>query len=174
MDDFRERVARAELTGELLARVGHSFWQLAECEDAVAAYLVVRLKATQGMGNVAGEALIAEARKRTFGSLVSEMREAGVLEAGAQTRLDQLVAERNWLAHRAKRESRGVIFDDVSYHQLSARLESIADEASSLLRLVGDQMMEYVLSKGLDQSEIERESIRIASSWGYFGGTRTA
>jgi uncharacterized protein YutE (UPF0331/DUF86 family) len=173
MESFAERIARAELLGELLARVGYAFWQLAECEDAVAAYLVTRLKATKGMGQSAGEALMADARRRTFGSLVSELREAGALESSTQDRLDKLVTERNWLAHRAKRESRGIVFDDVAYRNLSLRLESISDEASSVLKLVGDQLLEYVSSKGVDMSAAEREAVRIASSWGYFGGTRT-
>lgn len=173
MESFAERIARAQLQGELLARVGYAFWQLAECEDAVATYLVTRLKATKGMGQSAGEALMEDARRRTFGSLVSELREAGALESSTQDRLDKLVSERNWLAHRAKRESRGVIFDDVAYRSLSLRLESISDEASSVPKLVGDQMLEYVSSKRVDMSAAEREAARIASSWGYFGGTRT-
>jgi hypothetical protein len=173
MESFAERVGRAELLGELLARVGYAFWQLAECEDAVAVYLVTRLKAKQGMGLGAGEALMADARRRTFGSLVSELREAGTLESSTQARFDKLVTERNWLAHRAKRKSRGIIFDDVVYRKKSLRLESISDEASSVLKLVGDQLLEYISSKGVDMSAAEREAVRIASSWGYFGGTRT-
>lgn len=156
MESFAERVARAELLGELLARVGYAFWQLAEWEDAVAAYPVTRLKATRGMGLGAGEALMEDARRRTFGSLVSELREAGTLESRTQARLDMLVTERNWLAHRAKRESRGIIFDDVAYRKMSLRLESISDEASSVLKLVGNQLLEYISSKGVDMSAAER------------------
>lgn len=116
---------------------------------------------------------MADARRRTLGSLVTELREAGALESSTQDRLDKLVAERNWLAHRAKRESRGIIFDDVAYRNLSLRLESISDEASSVLKLVGDQLLEYVSSTGVDMSAADGEAVRIASSWGYFGGTRT-
>lgn len=173
MENFTERIARAALLGELLARVGDAFWQLAECEDAVAACLVTKLKATKGMGQRAGKALMADARRRTFGSLVSELREAGALESGTQDRLDKLVLERNWLAHRANRESRVIIFDDIAYRNFSLRLEAISDEASSVLKLVGDRLLEYVSSRGVDVSVAEREAVRIASSWGYFGGTRT-
>lgn len=173
MDDFNERIAQAKLLGSLLERVGFAFWQLAECEYAVATYLVIKLKATQGMGVGAGEELLAEARKRTFGSLVGELRESRTLEPSTQQRLDNLVHERNWLAHRAKRESRGVIFDDPSYRKLAARLESISDETYAPQGIVADELGTYVLSKGADPTRVEQEFIRIASSWGYMGEQRT-
>lgn len=80
MHSFSEATARAKLLGWLLERVGFAFWQLQECEDAVATHFIIKLKAKQAMGAGAGERLLADARKKTFGSFVSELRQARVLE----------------------------------------------------------------------------------------------
>src|SRR3954470_12887409 len=96
-DPFELRLARADILSALLARVGYTFWQLSECEDTVAHYLVIRLKAARGIGEDVGEQLLSNAQKRTFGSLLGELRDAGVLQASLETRLLALLEERNWL-----------------------------------------------------------------------------
>lgn len=166
-NDLKDRVARSGLLSELLAHVGYAFWQLAECEDAVAHYLVLRLKATRGTGKDAGEALLAEAQGRTFGSLLTELMNAGVLETSLQDRLSALLKERNWLVHRAKRESRGVLFRAPDYERLRARIDAIAEEATTLNTLVAQALEKHVVSLGVDPAYIDREAARLAKSWGY-------
>jgi hypothetical protein len=166
-EDFEFKIAHAGLLAALLQRVGYAFWQLCECEDTAAHYLVIRVKASRGIGAERGEALLSNAQRRTFGSLLHELKEAGVLEARLERRLLALLEERNWLAHRAKRESRGIIYRDQDFDRLVSRLDGIAEEATSLNTLLGRALEEFVVSLGIDPAFIEREAKRLAESWGY-------
>ncbi len=166
-DDFEMRMARAGLLTALLERVGYTFWQLSECEDAVAQYLVVRLKATKGMGEEPGTKLLESVRRRTFGSLLKELRDNGVLPPALQGRIEELLEERNWLVHRSKRESRGVLFKSEQFDQLVARLATIADEALAVQKLVAEAIEEYVVGNGVDRAQIETEAARVVREWGW-------
>jgi hypothetical protein len=166
-EDFDLRVARAGLMSALLAHVGYAFWQLSECEDAVAHLLVLRLKAERGMGEEQGMRLLAEAQRRTFGSLLHELKKASVLEATIEERLFALLTERNWLVHHAKRESRGILFRDDDFDRLVARVDAIAEEATELEKAVAASLEAFVVSTGVDRATIDREATRLARSWGY-------
>lgn len=167
-EDFELRLARAELLAPLLQRVGYAFWQVSECEDTAAHFLVIRLKASPGIGAEKGEALLSNAQRRTFGSLLHELKDAGVLKPELEKRLLALLEERNWLVHRSKRESRGVLFRDADFDRLVDRLDSIAEEATTLNTLLGRELEDYVVSAGVDRAYIDREAERLAKSWGYF------
>ena len=166
-EDFEARIARAGLLSALLERVGYTFWQLAECEDAVALYLVFRLKAVRGIGLARGNELLDNAQRRTFGSLVHELTEHGVLDPTLESRLAGLLDDRNWLVHRSKRESRGVLFRSADFERLVERLDRIANEASEVQKLVAAATEEYLITQGVDRSQLDAEAARLAQSWGY-------
>ena len=94
---------------QLMQLIGYTHWQLAECEDVVAHFLVLRHEATRGMGLEAGEALLTKSRSKTFGALFKSLKQKGGLPSETIDRLAFVVDERNWLAHRSKREFRGVM-----------------------------------------------------------------
>ncbi|HEV2017926.1 MAG TPA: hypothetical protein VGQ98_06405 [Gemmatimonadaceae bacterium] len=161
-------VARAGLLAAILERVGYTLWQLAECEDTAAHFLVVRAYATRGMGREPGEALLAKAQGRTFGSLLSELRQKGIVEGDLEIRLNALLEERNWLVHRSKRDNRGVLNDLNSVDILVARLAKIADEATALNSELGAQIETFVIESGVDPETIDQEARQLAESWGYY------
>lgn len=166
-ESFARRVAQAELLSELLQHVGYAFWQLSECEDTVAHLVTIRLRATVGMGEEQGEALLAAAQRRTFGSLLRELRETQVLAPELERRMLALLEERNWLVHRSKRESRGVLHRGAAFDRLVSRLQSIAEEATAVNALLAAALEAYVVQAGVDPAFIDREAERLARSWGY-------
>jgi uncharacterized protein YutE (UPF0331/DUF86 family) len=166
-ENFEARIARAGLLSALLERVGYTFWQLAECEDAVAYYLVFRLKATKGIGLARGNELLENAQRRTFGSLIHELTEHGVLDGTVESRLAGLLDDRNWLVHRSKRESRGVLFRSADFERLVARLDRIAAEASAVQKLVVAATEDYLIASGVNRSEIDAAAEKSVQSWGY-------
>jgi uncharacterized protein YutE (UPF0331/DUF86 family) len=166
-DSFESLLARAGLQSALISHVGYAFWQLSECEDAVAHFVTLRLKASRGMGRENGEALLAQTQRRTFGSLLKELQEKHILEQSLEAPLLALLEERNWLVHRSKRESRGVLFRSADFDRLVKRIDAIAEEASSLQLLVGRALEDFVVSCGVDPAFIDQEAARLARSWGY-------
>jgi hypothetical protein len=166
-DDLGLRLIQANRLAALLQRVGYALWQIAECEDTVAHYVVLRLHATQGMGEQAGMALLASAQGRTFGNLLSELRNRGVLEGDLEARIGRLVEDRNWLVHRAKRENRGILNDSAAYDALLERLTALADEATDLHILMASRLEAYAIEAGVDSAQIDREAAALRKAWGY-------
>lgn len=159
---------QASILSVVLQRVGYALWQLAECEDAAAHFLVLRAHATRGMGEERGEALLKGAQHRTFGSVLTELRKKGVVEGDLETRLNDLLKERNWLVHHSKRESRGVINDPDRVDSLIARLDKIAEDASKLQKELGGEIERFSIEAGVNREFIDREAQELAESWGYY------
>ena len=166
-DDLELRLDQAGALAALLQRVGYALWQIAECEDTVAHYVVLRLHATRGMGEQAGMALLASAQGRTFGNLLSELRNRGVLEGDLEARIAQLVEDRNWLVHRAKRENRGILNDSAAYDALVERLTALADEATDLHTIMASRLEAFAIEAGVDPTQIDREAAALRKAWGY-------
>ncbi|HET7550447.1 MAG TPA: hypothetical protein VFK04_04105 [Gemmatimonadaceae bacterium] len=160
--------AQASLLAALLQRVGYALWQAAECEDTLAHYVVTRVRSSRGIGEAGGCALLEQVRKKTFGSLLKELKKAGVLESDLEQRLGPLLDERNWLVHRAKRESRGVLNDLAKLDRLVARLDHLAEEATDLNQILAVRLEEYIVTAGVDRAMIDREAARLIAEWGYF------
>jgi len=157
----------AERLPVLMQAVGFAVWQVQELENTAAHYVVVRLRAARGMGKEQGEAASREVEGLTFGRLLGELTRAGVVTPALGSRLEALVNERNWLVHRARRETRGVLSSEKQFGRVLQRIRSIADQALVLLRELAPIVEDYVVSTGVDRSFIDRESERLARSWGF-------
>jgi uncharacterized protein YutE (UPF0331/DUF86 family) len=129
-------------------------------------FLVVKLKAHRGIGTQIGDELLKNATKRTFGSLLTEMSKAGVLEPELATRLKEILEERNWLVHRSKHEHHTVLTSRSECAALIARLERIREKALTLQKTVVQLMERYVIEQGVSSDFIEREAQRIVEQWG--------
>jgi hypothetical protein len=166
-DDSELDIAKAQLLAQLLSRVGYAVWQAAECEDTLAHYIVLHLRAAKGIGKAEGLKILEKAQNRTFGHLLKELREQGVLDPYLEERASGLLAERNWLVHRAKRESRGVLNDATRLNELIDRLDRIGKEAVRLNAILESELEEFVVNSGVDRSRIDSEAVRLQKSWGY-------
>ncbi|HEY2852761.1 MAG TPA: hypothetical protein VGJ18_07955 [Gemmatimonadaceae bacterium] len=162
-----ERLEQSQRVAHLLQRVGYALWQLAEVEYAAATHVVVRLRAVKGAGLAMAEPIEAAVHRKTFGQIVSELRDSGMLEERLALRLQALLNDRNWLVHRAKRESRGVIHDAAQYESLVSRLDRIADDALALQKDLAGELEGYVLKLGVSREYIDKEAQRLAREWGY-------
>lgn len=165
--DFELAQAEVSLLAALLQRVGYALWQAAECEDTLAHYVVVRVRSSRGIGEAAGHALLEQVQRKTFGSLLQELRAAGVLESDMELRLGPLLDERNWLVHRAKRESRGVLNDLAELDRLVARLDRLAEEATDVNQILAVRLEEFIVTAGVDRAMIDREAAGLIAAWGY-------
>ena len=149
-----------------MQHVGFAVWQLQELETLAASYLVVRVKATKGIGKEKGEALLATAEKCTFGTLLRDLEKAGVVPTSMSSRLQTALNDRNWLVHRSRRDSRGILDSPETYSALTVRLERMSADALQLLKELGLELEAYVVSQGVSQAQIDADAARIARSWG--------
>lgn len=97
--------------------------------------------------------------------MVGELRAAGVLQEDISSRLKEMLEDRNWLVHRARRETRGALSDEVRFASLIKRIGEISDEALALIRQLGKDVQEYILRSGVPREVLDREAERLAREW---------
>ena len=165
--DDELRLAQAQMLAQVLTRVGYAVWQAAELENTLAHYVVLRLRASCGVGEKRGIELLEKAQSRTFGHLLKELREAGIFEGSLEVRISSLLEERNWLVHRAKRENRGILNDMRTFDALVERLDRMGAEATQLNTLLGKELERFVIASGVDQKYIDEEAAAFLQRWGY-------
>ena len=166
-DEYDPAVAKASALSALLQLVGYAIWQVAECEDVLAHWVVISLRPTQGIGETAAAPIVEGVQRKTFGQLMAELRRAEVLDSELQARVDGLLAERNWLVHHSKRESRGVLHKPDQFDALVDRLKQLAEEATEVGGVLGQRLEKFVVEAGVDPMLIEEEATRLAREWGY-------
>lgn len=152
---------------QMMARVGYAVWQAAEVEDGLAHFVAIHLRSARGIGKAKGLAVLQKEQGRTFGQLYKELHDADVLPSDLDARLSLLVDDRNWLVHRAKRDSRGVLNDEARYDALMERLGAIGVEATTLNSALEREMEEFIVSSGVDRSTIDAEAAALVKQWGY-------
>lgn len=165
MDNLIEQLQKADRLTAITQRVGFALWQLQELEGVAATYFVLLTQAEKGMGVKAGHQLEANAKKKTFGTTIRSMAEAGLLQPELEKRFREVLAERNWLVHRSKADSRGAIHSEESMQRLLARLDAIASDALSLLRCLGELTLSYAKEHRVSEAYITDQAKALLEEW---------
>lgn len=160
------QLEHSERLAALMQSVGFAVWQLQELETTVATYMALRLHVHPGIGRSQGEAILKAAEGRTLGSLLRELAKSGIIEDQLASDLEELLGDRNWLVHRARRENRGVIANPQHLNQLLNRLQRIAGRAFEFHKSLATDLELHLLNAGVDRAVIDREAERLAQSWG--------
>lgn len=151
----------------LMQAVGFAIWQLQELENTAASHIVVCLREARGVGKERGSEISAAVERLPLGKLITELSRSGALNDGVASALKTLLQERNWLVHRARRETRGVLSDEAGFTVLIARLDDISERTLLLIRRLGKDLEEYVVRSGVSRDVLDREADRLARSWGF-------
>jgi len=150
----------------LMQAVGFAVWQLQELETTAVTFAVIRLRATPGMGEDAGRALLEKGERRTLGNVIQELRARGLVSGDVNDDLRDVLNQRNWLVHRARRETRGVLADRARLTDLLTKLEMLSGRAVALQKVLAGEVEAYVVSTGVAQQTVEREAEALAKQWG--------
>ncbi len=156
---------RADRLADITQRVGFALWQLQELEGCAAQCFVLLAQAKQGMGVVAGEALVEKAQGKTFGATINQMAKASLLQPELAQRFSSLLAERNWLVHKSRADSRHVIHDHAATQALRGRLDAIADESLVLLKAIAKLAEDFVRRHGVSAEYIDRTAQQLLQQW---------
>lgn len=160
-----EHAQRADRLGTVAEHVGFVLWQLQELEGCAAQCFALLAQASQGMGRAAGDALVEKAQSKTFGATIKQLEKVALLTPDVAARFATLLEERNWLVHRSRADSRGAIHGDAAAQKLMLRLETIAEEALALLKVLGGMAESFARQNGVSKSYIDQESQRLLSQW---------
>jgi hypothetical protein len=165
MDTLTEQVTKADRLANITQRIGYALWQLQELEGAAATYFVLLTAAKPGMGTEAGDILVAKAKGKTFGSTIKELAKARLLSEGLGGKFQALLAERNWLVHSSRADSRGAVCQPSQFAALIFRLDRIAEDTLALLREVGQLTERFALSHGVQPQEIDALTVATLKLW---------
>jgi len=171
MDTIAQRLETADRLNEILRRVGFALWQIQELESVAAQYFVLLSQAQKGMGLQAGNILIEEAQKKTFGATIRRLAQSGLLTPGIERGLNDLLAERNWLVHKSRANSRSAPYNDVAARKLFGRLDRIAEQALALLKEIGELTECFAKKHGTTEEYIKETSKRLLDEWRYADAT---
>jgi hypothetical protein len=165
-NDLATKLEVSKRLASLMQGVGSALWGLQELETTVATYLVMRVHAHRGIGAAQGDALLKQAEGRTLGALLKELAKSGVIANRLSIELQEMLEQRNWLVHRARRESRGILSNAKRLTEMLNRLESMADRSLAIMKSLAEDLERYVLRAGIDRAVIEREADRLVREWG--------
>ncbi len=165
MDPVIAYFEQAERLNEITQRVGFALWQLQELEGLAATYFVLLAQAERGMGQEAGEILVAKAQGKTFGATIRQLEVAGLLTAELEQRFRKLLSERNWLVHSSRSDSRAAVHKSSEFAALLFRLDGIGEEALALLREVGALAERQVISLGVSRRQIDITAATLLKKW---------
>lgn len=165
MTTLAQQLERADRLTTVTQNVGFALWQLQELEGVAAGYFVLLVQAKKGMGLAAGSALVEKAQAKTFGATLHQIAKAGLISPEMEGRFEKILAERNWLVHRSRAESRNAIHNAKAMAALVARLEAMADEALALLKHIGGETTSFVQQHGVSTDYVEQVSKQLLEQW---------
>ena len=160
-----QQLEKAARLAAVTQKVGFALWQLQELEDIAAQYFVLLVQAKKGMGLAEGNALVEKAQAKTFGATLHQIAKAGLISPEMEERFAKLLAERNWLVHRSRAESRSAIHAGEAMTILVDRLEAMADEALALLKYIGVETSSFGQQHGVSMQHVEKISKQLLAQW---------
>lgn len=165
MEVDRAKLQEADNLAEINQRIGQDLGILQVLEDISAYFFVLSVRASKGMGSPEGYALLEKARKETFGSTLTSMRKAKLLDEELQDQFEHIRRERNWLVHKSLNHRYQAMADHSALLKLMDRLNSIVRAANALMNHLADEAERYVRESGIDPSECAVEADRVRDSW---------
>lgn len=165
MEEFDIQMEKVNRLNEITQRIGFALWQMQELEGVSAQYFVLASQAEKGMGEVAGNTLVEEARKKTFGRTIHRISNQGLLSTELKDRFFNLLSERNWLVHRSRADSRDAIHSNKAMQKIVARIDAMEKESLSLLREIGSLSMAYVKKHGVTEQYTNKKAQELLKQW---------
>ena len=157
-----ESAKRLELVSQ---RLGFAIFQLQSLEHLLASFLVIRVKATKGIGLEVGNQLLQKELKQPLGSTITALKAAGVLESPLADALTAILKDRNWLVHRVRQENRGVAFSEPRTSELVLQIDGITERCNDLIQKMETESRKFTLSQGVDMNQVEQLALEIAAKW---------
>lgn len=141
----------------LYTRMGEAVCKIQILEQALSHSITVKLNpdVAENDANV----FLSKQQSLTFGKVVKLAANEGAYSDKLQKALEELLAERNWLVHKAmldsQKENRIVIVESILQ-----RIKSIADNAEKLQLVIEWDLIEFAQTKGRNMSRVIEVMLR--------------
>src|SRR5690606_33321940 len=101
---------------------------------------------------------LAQHRRKTLGQSLGISRQAQVLSADLQKRLEHFKEERDWLVHRSVYQNGNDLYVDEKRGALMNRIQAFSKEAKTLQKLICSELEDFVVFHGETREKIGQEA----------------
>lgn len=154
------RSINAEELHALFFLIGQGIWHLQTVEDALHTTITLKrdVKAPGSITEERARTFLAQHRRKTLGQSLGISRQAQVLSADLQKRLEHFKEERDWLVHRSVHQNGDDLYDDETRLALISRIRNFSKEANVLRRLIYSELEAFCVSQGISREKIGQEA----------------
>lgn len=154
------RSINAEELHTLFTLVGQGIWYLQMMEDALHTTITLKrdVKTPKSITAEEGKICLAKHRRKTLGQSLEISRQALVLSADLQKRLEHFKEERDWLVHRSVHQNGDDLYVDEKRGALMNRIKSFSEEAKILQKLIASELEDFVVFHGVSREMIGQEA----------------
>jgi len=141
----------------LYTKIGESIWHLQHVENNLATLILIKGIAKELNSLTESEALGHQKRlnKLTLGQLLGKTEKLDIIEPFLLKRIKSLNNERKWIVHNSVTESGHELYTDTGRDFVFTKILAFIDEAIALNKLIGENIVEYGVSKGQSKEQIE-------------------
>lgn len=141
--------------------IGSGIWYLQHVENALNTCITIKgeIKEIGGVDAEAGEAILAKHRRNTLGTSIRIAAELKVLSAELMLVLEEFKKERDWLVHRSMNQNADDLYLDSDRDALMNRLLKFSEDAKQLQKLIGKELEDFVVGKGVSREWIHKKAI---------------
>lgn len=154
------RSINAEELHTLFALIGKGIWHQQTVEDALHTTITLKrdVKTPGSITEEEAKTFLAQHRRKTLGQSLGVSRQAQVLSADLQKRLEHFKEERNWLVHRSVYQNGDDLYDGETRVALISRIQNFSEEANALQRLIYSELEAFCVSQGISREKIGQEA----------------
>lgn len=141
----------------LFNQIGKSVWHLQHVENALVPYIVIKgiAKELNSLEESVARKHERDLNKLPLGTLIGKAVEMGILQDPLLTRLRTFNNERKWIVHNSIFESGDLLYTDQGRSAVFTRINKFIAEAIFLHKHIGELIVEYSVSRGMDRKTID-------------------
>jgi len=144
--------------------IREALWHTQALEATLVTYLALAFKLKPQDAGAETSALLEGAGARIFSQLIRDLRRHTSVSPDLETKLAELLKERNWLVHRSLHQYTDLSSPSAA-KELVSRLEAIAGQARSLNEEISRLLEERFTKRGMTKAELEEKVKEVKEEW---------
>lgn len=157
---MRRQINSDEL-GHLYKQIGEAIWHLQHVENALVPFIIIKgiAKEPNSLEEAVALKHQKELNKLPLGILIKRVTKLNILEEPLLNRIRRFNDERKWIVHNSVFESGDQLYTDSGRNAVFTRINEFIEEARFIYKSLGKLLMDYTISKGMDEKEINEVAI---------------
>ncbi|MFZ2656719.1 MAG: hypothetical protein WAX69_17430 [Victivallales bacterium] len=148
---------------DLFKMMGFALWQAQLFEEVLAIHLMHVL--SENLTQEQAAELLEKHYDRTLGQLLDKLKNHCEVKPGFERRLEEFKKERNWLAHRIRREDHTAIYNELKFQELLNRLDLLNEEGKLLANIMIAMCEKWCIAEGVPSETLKNRREKTLQEW---------